>query len=228
MRLPGAGVPVTPDRAEARQWLAQELAGREYREARGTWLQRAWEALYEWFTSLQVPGVGTSWTGVLVVVLLLAALVAAVLLVSGPVRRTARAARPDAVFDTGPEPSTAHLARADAAAAAGAWDVAVTERFRGLVRSLEERTLIERRPGRTAHEVAHEAAGPLPGCAQALTRAARTFDDVRYGGRTASVAADEDLRRTVDEVAATRPRLLTPSSGAPAGPTAGPTSGPTP
>ena len=211
MRLPTAGVPVTPDRAVARQWLAEELAGREYREARGSWLQRVWNALYDWFTSLQVPGVGTSWTAVLVVVLLLAALVAAVLLVAGPVRRTARAARPDAVFDAGPEPSSAHLARADAAAAAGDWDAAVTERFRGLVRSLEERTLIERRPGRTAHEVAHEAAGPLPSCAQALTRAARTFDDVRYGGRTASATSDGDLRRTVDEVAGTRPR--------PAGPT---------
>lgn len=207
MRALAAGVPVVPDRSRAREWLATELARDEYREARGSWVQRVWNALYDWFTSVRVPGFGTSWTGVLVVVLLLAAVVAVVLLVSGPIRRTARAARPDAVFDTGPEPSTAHLSRADAAAAAGAWELAVTERFRGLVRALEERTLIERRPGRTAHEVALEAAGPLPERAPALTRAARTFDDVRYGGRPASATADDDLRRTVDEVAATRPRL---------------------
>lgn len=201
------GVPVEPDRAQAREWLAEELSGREYREAQGSWLQQVWNALYDWFSDLRVPGLGTSWTGVLVVVLLLAAVVAVVLLVAGPLRRTARANRPDAVFEAGPEPSSAHFARADAAAAASDWTTAVTERFRGLVRSLEERTLIERRPGRTAHEVSLEASDPLPAAAVSLARAARTFDDVRYGGRAATMVTDADLRRVVDEVAATRPQL---------------------
>ena len=201
-------VPVQPDRATAREWLAGELAGGEYREARGSWLQRAWEWLQERLEGVAVPGLGTSWTAVVVVVLLLAVLVTVVLLVSGPVRRSARRAGADAVFEAGPEPSATHLRRADEAAAAGRWDVAVAERFRGLVRSLEERDLIDRRPGRTASEVARQAGAALPGCAACLARAARTFEDVRYGGRPAAADTDEDLRRIVADVAAARPVLV--------------------
>lgn len=200
-----AGVPVTPDRAQGREWLARELAGPEYREARGSWLARAWAWLQERLSRVEVPGLGTDWTGVVVVVLLLAAVVAVVLLVAGPVRRSARQPEPGAVFDAAPEPAAAHFARADAAAAAGDWDLAVAERFRGLVRSLEERTLIDSRPGRTAGEIAARAAVALPGCAPALTGAARAFDDVRYGGRAAGAGTDEDLREVVRAVAAARP-----------------------
>jgi hypothetical protein len=202
-----AGVPVTPDRAQGREWLARELAGPEYREARGSWLARAWAWLQERLSQVQVPGLGTSWTAVLVVVLLLAALVAVVFLVAGPVRRSARQREPDAVFDAAPEPASAHFARADAAAAAGDWDLAVAERFRGLVRSLEERSLLDPRPGRTAGEVAGQAATALPGCAEGLVRAARTFDDVRYGGRPAGAGTDESLREVVRAVAAARPAV---------------------
>lgn len=202
-----AGVPVAPDRARGREWLARELAGPEYREAQGSWLARAWEWLQDWLSQVRVPGLGTSWTGVVVVVLLLAAVVAVVLLVGGPVRRSARQREPGAVFDAAPEPARAHFARADAAAAAGDWDLAVAERFRGLVRSLEERSLVDPRPGSTAGELAARAATSLPGCAEGLTRAARTFDDVRYGGRSAGAGTDGDLREVVRAVAATRPAV---------------------
>jgi hypothetical protein len=198
---------VDPDRAEGREWLARELAGPEYREAQGSWLARAWAWLQDWLAQVRVPGLGTNWTAVVVVVLLLAAIVTAVFLVGGPLRRSARQREPDAVFDAAPEPASTHFARADAAAAAGDWALAVAERFRGLVRSLEERTVIDSRPGRTASEIAAQAGTSLPGCADALARAARTFDDVRYGGRPASAAGDEDLRGVVRAVAAARPVL---------------------
>ena len=198
-------VPVQPDRAQGREWLARELAGSEYREAQGSWLARAWAWLQDWLSQVRVPGLGTNWTAVVVVVLLLAAIVAVVLLVAGPVRRSARQREPDAVFDAAPEPASAHFARADAAATAGDWDLAVAERFRGLVRSLEERTLIDSRAGRTAGEIAGQAGTTLPDCADALDRAARTFDDVRYGGRPAGPGADEDLRAVVRRVDAARP-----------------------
>ncbi|MEZ0165554.1 DUF4129 domain-containing protein [Kineococcus sp. LSe6-4] len=212
--VPGV-VPVQPDRSTARGWLAAELAGPEYRQARGSWLSRAWSWLQDRLEGVSVPGLGTGWTSVVVVVVLLAALVAVVLLVGGPLRRSARQSPAGPVFDTAPEPSSAHFARADAAAAAGEHDLAVTERFRGLVRALEERALLEARPGRTAAEIAAEAGAWLPGGADALHRAARTFEDVRYGGRPATAGTDEDLREVVRQVAAARPVALG-ASGQPA------------
>nr|WP_240895559.1 DUF4129 domain-containing protein [Kineococcus siccus] len=201
------GAPLTPGAGEARELLARELAGREYRGQAEPWLLRVWNWLTERLQRVEVPGIGTSWTGPLLVVLLLVAVVVVVLLVAGPVRRGARAPQSDTPFDD-LVPSAEHHRRADTAAAAGDWSLAVQERFRAVVRSLEERALLERRPGRTAHEVAEEAAVPLPGCATGLRRAARTFDDVRYGGRTASPAVEAEVRRLAGEVAATRPQLL--------------------
>ncbi|WP_432482165.1 DUF4129 domain-containing protein [Kineococcus esterisolvens] len=204
-RLRTAGAPVLPGREEARRLLAEELAGREYRQERASWLVRAWDWLVERVSAVQVPGLGSGWTAALVVAVLLVSVVVVVLLVAGPLRRSGGAPRAEEVFEAGPEPSSEHVRRADEAAARGRWDEAVAERFRALVRSLEERALLDRRPGRTAHEVAVEAALALPGCAPGLTSAARSFDDVRYGGRPASAATDAALRRVLEEVAAARP-----------------------
>lgn len=84
--------------------------------------------------------------------------------------------------------------------------------MRALVRALEERALLDPRPGRTADEAASEAARPLPGHAARLHTAARDFDDVTYGGRTADEATyrkmsalDDDLRRTRPHLAASAP-----------------------
>ncbi|NAZ88413.1 DUF4129 domain-containing protein [Kineococcus sp. T90] len=208
-----AGVPVRPDRTGARRLLAEELAGGEYRQDRGSWLLRAWDWLVEQLSGVRVPAVGSGLTAVLVVVLLLLAVVAVVLLVAGPLRRSG-GVPVEEVFDAGPEPSSAHVRRADEAAAAGRWDEAVTERFRALVRSLEERALLDRRPGRTAHEAAVEAASVLPGCAEGLARAARAFEDVRYGGRAASAVTDDDVRRVLADVAAARPQAPQAPQGA--------------
>ena len=71
-----------------------------------------------------------------------------------------------------------------------------------MARSLEERVVLDPRPGRTADEVAREAGVRLPGAAEALSDAARAFDDVTYGGRVGTpegyarvVAADEATGR---------------------------------
>jgi len=218
--LPRLDAPLVPTAGGARELLARELAGREYRGQQEPWLQRAWTWLTERLERVRVPGLGTSWTGPLLVVLLLAAVVVVVLVVAGPVRRGARAPEPDRALDDLVS-AAEHHRRADRAAAAGDWSLAVQERFRAVVRSLEERALLERRPGRTAHEVAEEAAVPLPGCAAGLRRAARTFDDVRYGGRTASATVEAEVRRLAAEVAATRPRALDDVGAAGPGASAG-------
>jgi hypothetical protein len=75
--------------------------------------------------------------------------------------------------------------------------------MRAVVRSLEERALLEPRPGRTADEAAAEAGRTLPAHTDRLRDAARDFDDVTYGGRTATsemyhrlTELDRDLERT--------------------------------
>ena len=104
--------------------------------------------------------------------------------VAGPVRARV-AGRPRPWSSSGDDARTAAELRAaaDAAAARGDWSTAVLERFRAVVRSLEERALLDDRPGRTAHEAAEAAAARLPARAAELRRAARLFDDVCYGAR---------------------------------------------
>ena len=69
------------------------------------------------------------------------------------------------------------------------------ERFRAIVRELEERAVLAEQPGRTAGEAAAAAAGRLPALAAELAAAARLFDDVRYGGRVATPAAHDGPAR---------------------------------
>jgi hypothetical protein len=82
--------------------------------------------------------------------------------------------------------------------------------MRAIVRALEERALLDVRPGRTADEAAAEAGRSLPAHADRLRSAARDFDDVTYGGRRATEQAyhritglDRDLERTKPQLATT-------------------------
>ena len=82
--------------------------------------------------------------------------------------------------------------------------------MRAVVRSLEERTLLDPRPGRTADEAAEEAGRSLPAHTGRLRDAARDFDGVAYGGRTATkpsydslAALDRDLQRARPALGAT-------------------------
>ncbi|BAS09848.1 hypothetical protein AHiyo4_32700 [Arthrobacter sp. Hiyo4] len=107
----------------------------------------------------------------------------------GRPRLNAKAKRAGDVFDAGTTASAeAYRGRAAAAAAAGNWSAAVVDCFRALVRTAEDRTLFDTRPGRTADEVAHELATPFPSEAGRLTDAARTFDGIRYGNESAGQA----------------------------------------
>lgn len=99
---------------------------------------------------------------------------------------------------TVPEPprldaAAVHSAAAEHAAARGDFDTALRERFRAVLRGLEQRGLLEVRRSRTARETSHEAAAGLPaGDSGELPAAARSFDEVVYGGRRAD---EEEYRR---------------------------------
>ena len=77
-------------------------------------------------------------------------------------------------------------------AASQQWAEAVRERLRAISRDLEERVLVDRRPGRTAYELATEGGAALPGSAPLLREAADRFVAIWYGSSRASA---EDYQR---------------------------------
>jgi hypothetical protein len=117
------------------------------------------------------------------------------------------------LFGDSPRSASEHRTAAEAHAATDRWNQAVQERMRAIVHSLEERALLDPRPGRTADEAAAEAGRPLPGHTDRLRAAAREFDDVTYGGRTADRPAYLRLRELDLDLERTRPQLSTVPGG---------------
>ncbi|MER6297405.1 DUF4129 domain-containing protein [Streptomyces althioticus] len=195
--------PVTLPRDPAREAAERELSKQMYHENDPSWLQRALEAFWDWVDDLlgaastATPGGAL---GLVVIVVAALAVVAALWWRLGTPRR--RPVTAPALFDDRPRSAAEHRAAAEAHAAQGHWNQAVQERMRAVVRALEERALLDPRPGRTADEAAAEAGRALPAHSDRLRTAARDFDDVTYGGRTASedtycglAALDGDLER---------------------------------
>ena len=187
-------VPVVPDASTARRWATQELADPVYHRGKSL-LSR----LLEWFLSLfdggSVPVLGLP-AGVVaaVVVVVVVAIAGIAFWIAGPVRLARRAAGSVVVLGDDSRTAAQLRAAADGHAARGDWSAAVLDRFRALVRSLEERVVLDESPGRTAHEAAEAAAARLPEHTADLRRAGRTFDEVCYGKVTAGPDTDAWLR----------------------------------
>ncbi|MBU5424084.1 DUF4129 domain-containing protein [Cellulomonas hominis] len=206
MTAVAAQVPVVPDADEARRWIERELADPVYHQQPSI-LRRVLDWLGELFDGASGVALGDVGT-LLVVVGALAVVVVVTFLVTGPVRRSRRLARAGAVLGDDDRRSAADLrTAADAAAARGDWAAAVADRFRAVVRALEERTVLDERPGRTAHEAVEAAGARLPAHATDLRTAGRLFDDVVYGDRTPGPGDDAALRELDARLAATRPTL---------------------
>ncbi|WP_328495978.1 DUF4129 domain-containing protein [Streptomyces sp. NBC_00414] len=207
--------PVTVPRDPAREDARRELSKRMYHENDPGLLRRALDAFWEWVGKLF--GAASSATpggalGLLVVVLAAVALIGALWWRLGSPRRAPGSAAP--LFDDRPRSAAEHRAAAEAHAAQGHWNQAVQERMRAVVRSLEERALLDPRPGRTADEAAAEAGSTLPAHTDRLRAAARDFDDVTYGGRTAVPDTYHRLAQLDQDLDRTRPVLVssTPST----------------
>ena len=199
--------PLTPDADEARSWAERELEKAIYDRSPSLWdrfldwLSDLWERVFDSSGSLGpvlMP---------LVVLLVLAVVVGIALLVGGPIRRRRlrRGQGSVEVLDGDQRTSAALRAAADAAAAAGEYGTAVLERYRAVVRSLDERAVLEDRQGRTAHEAAIAAGARLAPCADDLRRAAEMFDGVCYGDLVPTADDDAWLREVDRQVAGTRP-----------------------
>ncbi len=205
--------PLTIPRDPAREAARRELSKRMYHENDPGWFERALNAFWDWVQDLfnnastVTPGGAL---GLVVIVLVVLAVVGALWWRLGTPRREPTSAA--ALFDDRPRSAAVHRAAAEAHAAQGHWNQAVQERMRAIVRSLEERALLDVRPGRTADEAAAEAGRALPSQADRLRAAARDFDDVTYGGRRGTEQAyhrlaelDRDLERTKPHLASSTP-----------------------
>lgn len=179
-----ADIPVTPDADSARQWAADELAKAAYQDRGPSLVQR----IQEWFSHLisSVFGKGPGFdsvTSVLAIVVIILVVGAVVYAVVGPMRRSRRAARERAVFEDDTRTSAEMRESAERAAANGDWGLATLERYRAVIRSLEERDLLEERAGMTAHEAATEIARRFTDVRHLVEHASEIFDGVRYGHR---------------------------------------------
>lgn len=213
----GAGdIPVDTPRVPAREAAESELSKPMYQENDPNVLQRALNHFWDWVAGLFDAAAGAAPggpAGLVVLALIVVGLAVALWWRLGTPQRSSRT--PDALFESdGPRSAAQHRAAADAHATALRWTEAVQERMRAIVRSLEERALLDPRPGRTADEAAAEAGRALPGHAPRLRSAARDFDDVTYGGRSAGQPTYLALRTLDTELDEAKPVLPGASRGA--------------
>jgi hypothetical protein len=194
--------PLDPSRDVAAQWARHELSDPIYAQHEPGLAERALLWLWHTLENLRLPAGPGGTSGLLILLALVLLVVLVVWLRAGPLRGPAARAAIRPVLDGAVRTAAEHRALADRAATQGRWHDAVQERFRAVVRALEERGLIDELPGRTAQEVAVDAARALPTLQQPLRGAARLFDDVCYGSRAATSEHDAAIRALDAQVAA--------------------------
>lgn len=204
-------LPVELDRDEARELAERELAQPRY-DSDPPLLQRAFEWVIEKLNELlsAAGGVLSGPTG-LVLLVLIFVIAAAILLRYGPPARR-RKSHAETVFGETKRSAREYRDAADAAAKAGRWSEAVTERFRAIIADLGERAILDVRPGMTADEAAREASQVLPSLSSDLPSAAALFDAVYYGGLEAAEDDDRRLRAIEAAIRGQRSRLTVGSA----------------
>lgn len=210
------GPPLDPTAQEARRWAEEELARSIYQQG-PTLLERILRWLLErWEELVSLQGAGAVLLPVVVLVLV-AAVVTVAMVLGGPLRRR-RVRQRDAssalVLDDDERSAERLRAAADAAAGAGDYATAVLERFRAIVRGLDERGILTDHRGRTAREAAGRAGAAFAQQARELRSAADLFDGVCYGSTVPGPQQDTWLHDLDRAICSTRPTAApAPSSG---------------
>lgn len=201
-----ARAPLEPDAPGGRELLSDELADPRYAEALPNWFDLLSQRVLEWFLSLFDRGVaGPPGLGVVILLLVVAALVAVAIAIYGLPARRRRSQLTDDLFGTSDRRTARELRKdAEMAASRGDWVAAIADRFRGIARSLDERTIVSVHPGTTAHGFAAMTARAFPDEAVALEEAADVFDGVRYLGRGGDATQYRAVAR-LDETLAAAP-----------------------
>lgn len=161
--------------------------------------------------SASIPG---GWVTITVLLVLVG--VAAIVAIR-TARRTMRtgSARDVALFGEHEMTAAQHRAAAERYAAAADWAAAIRHRLRAVARQLEETGVLDPVPGRTATELARDAAGQLAHLSDEFSSAATVFNDVTYG----EIPGTEDGYRLVadlDDHVRSRSAGTAPSGAAPA------------
>ena len=165
------------------------------------------------------------WWAAVALAALLATTIAVVLSRTGPLARSRRA-EGQLMTGSGPLSAADHRLRAGRLADAGDYAAATVERVRAIARELDDRAVLVPRAGRTANEMADEAAAALPAEAGALRSAALLFDDICYGDRPGTAAGYALIQELDMRISASVPRPGAPLAGIAAGPGAGVAAGP--
>lgn len=199
-----ADVPATPSAEEARQAAVEELSKPAY-HPHPSLLEQIWQWLISHLQLTQVIPGAPAWLSMLIVAVALAVLLGLLVILLRRVTLADRSRRRGASLFDDDRDSAALTQAADQAARSGDWATAVVERFRAIIRSLDERGLIDDYPGMTAHEAAEVSAAALGTLGGELRQAANLFDSVRYGEVVSTAVQDEWMRRLAQAIAQTRP-----------------------
>jgi hypothetical protein len=156
------------------------------------------------------------WWAAVALAALLATTIAVVLSRTGPLARSRRA-RGQLMTGSGPLSAADHRLRAGQLADAGDYAAAIVERVRAIARELDDRAVLIPRAGRTANEMAEEAAAALPAEAGALHTAALLFDDICYGDRPGTQAGYALIRELDTRISASALKPGAALAGAGAG-----------
>src|SRR6201993_3955325 len=190
------------DRDAARDAAQRELSKPIYPK------QSLKERIIEWINDFldrlidrgsDVPG------GWFTVVVLLTILAVAIVVAIRIARRTMKTNRKGdfQLFGAAELSAAEHRATAERFAAEGNWTSAIRHRLRAIARQLEEGGALNAVPGRTANELARDAAKFLPELAAQLADAAASFNDVTYGDRPGTELAYRNISK-LDEPIRTR------------------------
>jgi Domain of unknown function (DUF4129) len=139
-----------------------------------------------------------SGSAALVLLALLAAVVVFAVFRAGRPRRMARAA--PVADPLAPHAGIDHRRLAAELAGQGRLAEALREWLRAAVRTIEDRGVLDPRPGRTGGEIARAAGLVLPSAAARLRAATRAFDEVWFGERAATDADVAAGREAADAV----------------------------
>lgn len=202
-------VPVDPDADEARDLLIEELGKSQYQAARPTLFDQLAQAVWDWLTSLDFAGLeGPPAFGLLVVLILVAAAIVVGILIFGIPRLNRRSTAAGSLFGEHDDRDADAMRRdARAAAVAGDWSTAIAEMFRAVARGLAERTVLTVTPGTTASGFAARASEAFPTLGEEFAASARSFDEVRYLGRSGTREQYEQVAALDERARALKPAL---------------------
>ncbi|MEV6031547.1 DUF4129 domain-containing protein [Nonomuraea sp. NPDC052116] len=194
------------DREEAARRAAEELLKPAYEKE--SLLDLIYRRVMQFLGDLvDTAAGGGAAGGVIASVIIVLVILALIVLISWQLRKASRknALTVGGLFGERVMTAAEHRTAAAGLAAEQRWTEAVQERLRAIARDLEERALVDGMPGRTADELTSEAALSLPGFATRLAAAARSFDDVTYGGVAGTREAYEEMADLDEQLRQARP-----------------------